>query len=122
MKNIENMEEKLGFFYKTINTACNLFKFTLCPTVRGNNSVSEGVTLTIQLGFLPYFPYLFTIQLGFLPYFSYYFTFHLTFIPYFPYHFTIQPTFLPYFSYHFTIFFCIFQILKRFGKCGRKVG
>ena len=33
------------FFYKTINTACNLFKFTLCPTVRGNNSVSEGVNL-----------------------------------------------------------------------------
>ena len=45
MKNIENMEEKLGFFYKTINTACNLFKFTLCPTVRGNNSVSEGINL-----------------------------------------------------------------------------
>jgi hypothetical protein len=33
------------FFYKTINTACNLFKFTLCPTVRGNNSVSEGINL-----------------------------------------------------------------------------
>jgi aryl-phospho-beta-D-glucosidase BglC (GH1 family) len=25
---------KVFFFYKTINTACNLFKFTLCPTVR----------------------------------------------------------------------------------------
>jgi hypothetical protein len=36
---------KVLFFYKTINTACNLFKFTLCPTVRGNNSVSEGITL-----------------------------------------------------------------------------
>ena len=35
----------LFFFYKTTNTACNLFKFTLCPTVRGNNSVSEGVNL-----------------------------------------------------------------------------
>ena len=23
------------FFNKTINTACNLFKLTLCPTVRG---------------------------------------------------------------------------------------
>jgi hypothetical protein len=36
---------KKVFFYKTINTACNLFKFALCPTVRGNNSVSEGKTL-----------------------------------------------------------------------------
>jgi hypothetical protein len=36
---------KVSFFNKTINTACNLFKLTLCPTVRGNNSVSEGVTL-----------------------------------------------------------------------------
>ena len=44
MKNMENMEEKY-FFYKTINTACNLFKFTLCPTVRGNNSVYEGINL-----------------------------------------------------------------------------
>jgi hypothetical protein len=26
---------KVFFFYKTINTACNLFKFTLCPTIRG---------------------------------------------------------------------------------------
>ena len=42
---MENMEEKLFFFKKTINTACNLFKFTLCPTLRGNNSVSEGITL-----------------------------------------------------------------------------
>jgi hypothetical protein len=33
------------FYYKTINTACNLFKFTLCPTVRWNNSVSAGITL-----------------------------------------------------------------------------
>jgi hypothetical protein len=41
---MENMEEKF-FFLKTINTACNLFKFTLCPTLRGNNSVSEGITL-----------------------------------------------------------------------------
>jgi hypothetical protein len=31
---MENMEENV-FFNKTINTACNLFKFTLCPTVRG---------------------------------------------------------------------------------------
>jgi hypothetical protein len=44
MKNMENMEEQYFFFYKTINTACNLFKFTLCPRVRGN-SVSEGITL-----------------------------------------------------------------------------
>ena len=43
---MENMEEKyIYFFYKTINTPYNLFKFTLCPTVRGNNSVSEGITL-----------------------------------------------------------------------------
>jgi hypothetical protein len=34
-KDMKNMEEKYFFFYKTINTACNLFKFTLCPTVRG---------------------------------------------------------------------------------------
>ena len=34
MKNMENTEEK-----------CNLFKFTLCPTVRGNNSTSEWITL-----------------------------------------------------------------------------
>jgi hypothetical protein len=40
----QNMEEKYSF-YKTINTGCNLFKFTLCPTVRRNNSVSEGITL-----------------------------------------------------------------------------
>jgi hypothetical protein len=45
MKNMENMEEKVLFFCKTINAACNLFKFTLCFTVRGNNSVSEGITL-----------------------------------------------------------------------------
>ena len=44
IENMENREEKF-FFTKTINTACNLFKFTLCPTVRGNNSVSEGITL-----------------------------------------------------------------------------
>jgi hypothetical protein len=44
MTNMENIEEKVFFFHKTINTACNLFKFTLCPTVRGNNSVSEGIT------------------------------------------------------------------------------
>jgi hypothetical protein len=41
---MENMEEKY-FFYKTINTACNLVKLTIWPTVRGNNSVSEGITL-----------------------------------------------------------------------------
>ena len=45
MKNMENMEEKNFFFNKTINTACNLFKFTLCPTVRGDTSVSEGINL-----------------------------------------------------------------------------
>jgi hypothetical protein len=33
------------FFYKTINSACNLFMLTLCPTVRGNNSVSEEVNV-----------------------------------------------------------------------------
>jgi hypothetical protein len=53
MKNMENMEEKY-FLHKTINTACNLFKFTLCPRVRGNNSVSEGITvigdITIYVG------------------------------------------------------------------------
>jgi hypothetical protein len=36
---------KVFLFCKTINTACNLFKFTLCPTVSGNNSVSQGITL-----------------------------------------------------------------------------
>ena len=41
-KYMKNMEEKYIFFYKTINTACNLFKFTLCPTVRRNNSVIGG--------------------------------------------------------------------------------
>ena len=45
MENMENMEEKYFFFYKTISTACNLFKFTLCSTVNGNNSVSEGINL-----------------------------------------------------------------------------
>ena len=45
MKNMENMEEKDFFFYKTITTACNLFKFTLCLRVRENNSVSEGINL-----------------------------------------------------------------------------
>ena len=66
MKNPEENSEKIGkiqkkivkryekygkygrtvfFFLQTINTACNLFKFTLCPTVRENNSVSEGITL-----------------------------------------------------------------------------
>ena len=44
MKNMENIEEYF-YFNKAINTACILFKFTLCPTVRGNNSVSEGITL-----------------------------------------------------------------------------
>ena len=47
-KQIVKRYEKYGkvfFFYKTINTACNLFKFTLCPTVRENNSVSEGIHL-----------------------------------------------------------------------------
>jgi hypothetical protein len=33
MKNMENMEERY-FFNKKINTACNLFKLTLCPTVK----------------------------------------------------------------------------------------
>jgi hypothetical protein len=42
---MENMEEMYIFFYKTINAAYNLFKFTLCPIVRGNNSVSEGINL-----------------------------------------------------------------------------
>ena len=36
---------KAFFFNKTINTACNLFKLTLCPTVRWNNSVYEGTNL-----------------------------------------------------------------------------
>ena len=51
-KKIVKRYEKYGkygriffFFNKTINTACNLFKFTLCSTVRGNNSVSEGINL-----------------------------------------------------------------------------
>jgi hypothetical protein len=51
-KKIVKRYEKYGkygrkrfFFYKTINTACNLFMFTVCPTVRGNNSVSEGINL-----------------------------------------------------------------------------
>ena len=42
---MENMEEFFFLFKKTINTACNLFKFTLCPTVRVGNSVSEGINL-----------------------------------------------------------------------------
>jgi hypothetical protein len=36
---------KVFFLLQTINTACNLFKFTLYPTVRGDNSVSEGINL-----------------------------------------------------------------------------
>jgi hypothetical protein len=36
---------------------------------------------TIQLDFLPCFPYLFTIQLAFLPYFPYLFTIQLPFFP-----------------------------------------
>ena len=36
------LKKIIYFFYKTMSTACNLFKFTLCSTVRGNNSVSEG--------------------------------------------------------------------------------
>jgi hypothetical protein len=42
-KKIVKRYEKYGkygrkefFFSKTINTVCNLFKFTLCPRVRGN--------------------------------------------------------------------------------------
>ena len=45
VKCFEKYGRKVFVFYKTINTACNLSKFTLCPTVRGNNSVSEGKTL-----------------------------------------------------------------------------
>jgi hypothetical protein len=45
MKNMENMEEKYSFYYKTINTACNLLKLTLCPTARENNPVYEGIHL-----------------------------------------------------------------------------
>jgi hypothetical protein len=30
------------FFCKIINTACNLFKFTLCPTVRGITLYLKG--------------------------------------------------------------------------------
>jgi hypothetical protein len=44
-----------------------------------------------------------TIQLGFLPYFPYFFAIQLTFLPYFPYHFTIQLSFLPYVLNHFII-------------------
>ena len=36
---------KVFLFYKTINTPWNLFKFTLCPTIKRNNSVTEGITL-----------------------------------------------------------------------------
>jgi hypothetical protein len=42
MKNMENMEEKWFFLNKTINTACNSFKFTLCPTVRGITLYLKG--------------------------------------------------------------------------------
>ena len=45
MKRYEKYGRKVVFFNKTINTACNLFKFTLCSTVRGNNFVPEGKTL-----------------------------------------------------------------------------
>jgi hypothetical protein len=38
----ENMEEQYFFFYKTINTACNLFKLTLCPKVRGITLYLKG--------------------------------------------------------------------------------
>jgi hypothetical protein len=74
--------------------------------------------ITIQLGFLPYFPYLFTIQLTFLTYISYLFTIQLTFLPYFPYLSTIQLTFLPYlpiFSLFNLLFFCIFQNFTLFN-------
>jgi hypothetical protein len=36
---------KVFFFNKTIKTACNLLKLTVCPTGRGNNSVYEGMHL-----------------------------------------------------------------------------
>jgi hypothetical protein len=67
---------------------------------------------TIQLGFLPYFPYLFTIQLAFLLYFPYLFTFQLTFLPYISSLFPFQLTFLSYFPY------LQFQTLrlKKYGK------
>ena len=45
VKIYEKYGRKVFFFNKTINTACNLFKFTLCPTVKGNNSVYEGINL-----------------------------------------------------------------------------
>jgi hypothetical protein len=56
----------------------------------------------VQLGFLPYCPYLFTIQLSFLPYFPYHFTIQPTFLLHFPYLFTIQLNFLLYFPFLFT--------------------
>jgi hypothetical protein len=45
VKRYEKYGKKVWVFYKTINTACNLFMLTLCPKVRGNNSVSEGIHL-----------------------------------------------------------------------------
>ena len=63
--------------------------------------------ITVQLGFLPYFPYLFTIQLTFLTYFSYLFSIQLTFLPYFPYLFTIQHTF-----FHIFHIFSLFNLLS----------
>ena len=62
-----------------------------------------NVNFTIQLAFLPCFPYLFTFQLTFLPYFPYHFTIQPTFLPHFPHLFTIQLGFLPYFSDLFTV-------------------
>jgi hypothetical protein len=48
--------------------------------------------LTIQLIFLPYFPYHFTI---FFCIFQIISLFNLSFFHYFPYHFTFQLAFLP---------------------------
>jgi hypothetical protein len=56
-KTIVKWYEKYGkywrtiFFYKAINTACILFKITLCPTVRGNNSVIGDITLYVGISY-----------------------------------------------------------------------
>jgi hypothetical protein len=44
----------------------------------------------MQIGFFPYFPYLFTVQLAFLPFRPYLITVQLAFLPYFQNLFTIK--------------------------------
>jgi hypothetical protein len=63
-----------------------------------------------EMGFLPYFSYLFTIQLNFLLYFPNFFTIQLTFLPYFPYRFENSEK----------IWKIQKKVVKRYEKYGRK--